>query len=96
MKIGTLCAAVLILGQATTAMAQTAVKHFPVSSAGHPAGAVSPTGVPTYSSAVIAGDTVYVSGTIDIDPATGKPPTDVTVGAKLVLDNIKLTVGRES
>lgn len=92
MKIRILCTAILILGQATTAMAQTAVKHFPVSSAGQPAGAVSPTGVPAYSSAVMAGDTLYVSGTIDIDPATGKPPTDVKAGAKLVLDNIKRSV----
>lgn len=37
----------------------------------------------------MAGDTLYVSGATDIDPATGKPPTDVKTGAKLVLDNIK-------
>ena len=92
MKIGILCTAFIILGHATTAMAQTAVKHFPSSSAGQPAGAVSPTGLPAYSGAVMAGDTLYVSGTIDIDPATGKPPTDVKHGAELVLDNIKRTV----
>ena len=92
MKIGILCTAILILGQATTASAQTAVKHFPASSAGQPAGAVSPTGMPAYSTSVMAGDTLYVSGTVDIDPATGKPPTDVKAGAKLVLDNIKRSV----
>ena len=92
MKIGILCTAVLVLGQPTTAIAQTTVTHFPASSAGQPAGAVSPTGVPAYSSSVMAGDTLYVSGTVDIDPATGKPPTDVKAGAKLVLDNIKRSV----
>lgn len=62
------------------------------SSAVQPAGAVAPTGVPAYSSAVMAGGTLSVSGTLDIDPATGKPPTDVKTGAKLVLDNIKRSV----
>ena len=92
MKIGILCTAFIILGPATTAIAQTAVKHFPASSAGLPAGAVTSAGVLAFSSAVMAGDTLYVSGTIDIDPATGKPPTDVKAGAKRVLDNIKRTV----
>jgi 2-iminobutanoate/2-iminopropanoate deaminase len=40
----------------------------------------------------MAGDTLYVSGTTDNDPATGKPPADATVGARLVLDNIRRTV----
>jgi 2-iminobutanoate/2-iminopropanoate deaminase len=92
MKSGILCAAAVILGQATTASAQTAVKHFPASSGALPAGATSPTAGPAFSSAVMAGDTLYVSGVIDIDPATGKPPTDVKAGAKLVLDSIKRTV----
>ncbi len=92
MKIGILCTAFIVLGQATTTMAQTAVKHFPASSAGQPTGAVAATGGPAYSGAVMAGDTLYVSGTIDIDPATGKLPADAKAGAKLVLDNIKRTV----
>jgi 2-iminobutanoate/2-iminopropanoate deaminase len=92
MKIAIVCTGALILGQAAAAEAQTAVKHFPAGSAALPAGAVSPAGTPAFSSAVLAGDTLYVSGTTDIDPATGKPPTDVKAGAKLVLDNIKRAV----
>jgi len=42
--------------------------------------------------AVMAGDTLYISGTLDIDRATGKPPADAKDGAKIVLDNIKRTV----
>lgn len=92
MKTGIVCTIGLILGQITTATAQTAVTHFPAGSTPLPAGAVSATAGPAFSSAVMAGDTLYISGTTDIDPATGKPPTDVKVGAKMVLDNIKRAV----
>ena len=53
-----------------------------------------PTGpsAPPFSGAVLAGDTLYVSGTTDTDRATGKPPPDPKDGARLVLDNIKKTV----
>lgn len=64
--------------------AATPVTHYP---AGSP-----PAKGPPFSTAVMAGDTLYLSGTIDIDPATGKPPADVAAGARLVLDNIKRTV----
>jgi 2-iminobutanoate/2-iminopropanoate deaminase len=47
---------------------------------------------PAFSGAVMAGDTLYVSGTLDVDRATGKPPADPKAGAKIVLDNIKKTV----
>jgi len=33
-----------------------------------------------------------VSGTTDMDPATGKPPADVKAGARIVLDNIRRAV----
>jgi 2-iminobutanoate/2-iminopropanoate deaminase len=92
MKMANVCAVALILGPVGAAKAQTAVQHFPAGSAPLPAGAVSPAGSPAFSSAVLAGDTLYVSGTTDIDPATGKPPSDVKAGAKIVLDNIKRTV----
>jgi 2-iminobutanoate/2-iminopropanoate deaminase len=85
-------ATVLLLALAAAAMAQTDVKHFAPSSAGLPPGAVSKAGTPAFSGAVMAGDTLYISGTIDIDPATGKPAADAKAGAKLVLDNITRTV----
>jgi len=59
-----------------------------------PAGAVSPTGNPAFSAAVLVGDTLYISGSVDLDPATGKPPADPKVGAKLILDGMKRTVER--
>ncbi|MCL6481500.1 MAG: RidA family protein, partial [Firmicutes bacterium] len=42
-----------------------------------------------FSNAVLAGDTLYLSGTIGIDPATGRPPANIEEEARLVLDNLK-------
>ena len=71
---------------------QPALKHF-ASSGAVPAGAIAPGGTsPAFSSAVLAGNTLYISGTTDMDRATGKSPADPKAGAKLVLDNIKRTV----
>jgi 2-iminobutanoate/2-iminopropanoate deaminase len=35
---------------------------------------------------VLVGDTLYLSGRLGIDPATGKPPEDVDAEIKLLLD----------
>jgi len=56
---------------------------------------LSPPGVPTpqgpYSPAVRAGDFIYVSGQIAVDPATGIRTTgNIEVETRRVLDNIKL------
>ena len=67
------------------------VTHFPAGGA-MPAGATAPGAGPAFSGAVMAGDTLYVSGTTDMDPATGKPPADVKAGARIVLDNIRRSV----
>jgi 2-iminobutanoate/2-iminopropanoate deaminase len=81
-----LIAAALVLAPGL-ALAATPVKHFA-------AGANTPGGVaPPFSGAVMAGDTLYVAGTTDgTDPATGKLPADATIGARVVLNNIKKTV----
>jgi 2-iminobutanoate/2-iminopropanoate deaminase len=43
-----------------------------------------------YSAAVEQGNTLYISGTADgRDPDTGKPPVDATIGAKVVMNNVK-------
>ena len=42
-----------------------------------------------FSHAVVAGNTIYIAGTIGIDPETGKPPADPKAEAKLVLDGVK-------
>ncbi len=73
------------------AQAATPVKHFQASGP-MPAGASAPGAGPAFSGAVLAGDTLYVSGTTDTDRATGKAPDDPKAGAQLVLDNIKRTV----
>ena len=38
---------------------------------------------------MVAGDTVYVAGTIGIDPETGAPPADPVAEARLALDGMK-------
>jgi 2-iminobutanoate/2-iminopropanoate deaminase len=72
------------------ALAETPVTHFAPGGAGVPPIA---NGAP-FSAAVMAGDTLYISGTTDTDPATGKPPADPKDGARRALDNIKRTVER--
>ena len=42
-----------------------------------------------YSHAVLAGDTLYVAGTIGVDPETGLAPQDVEEEARLCMDGIK-------
>lgn len=80
-------AALALLPAAALAAEPPKITHFP---AGAPpaAGAVGP----AFSGAVMAGNTLYVSGTTDTDRATGKPPPEPKDGAKLVMDNIKRTV----
>ena len=76
------------------AAAQSNNEHFPIGAGPRAAGAVNAQGVPAFSAAVLSGDTLYISGSIDLDPATGKPPADPKVGAKLILDGMKRTVER--
>jgi 2-iminobutanoate/2-iminopropanoate deaminase len=86
MKPAHLAAAALLLAPVAASAAET-VKHFPV-------GGSLPPGMtaPPFSGAVMAGDTLYISGTTDTDRATGKPPPDPKDGARLVLNSIKATV----
>lgn len=42
-----------------------------------------------FSNAVLAGNTLYLAGTIGIDPATGRPPANIEDEARRVMDNIK-------
>lgn len=79
---------------ASPVLAQSSNTHFPMVAGPLPPGAASPTGEPAFSAAVLAGDTLYVSGSVDLDPVTGKPPTDPRVGAKIILDGMKRTVSR--
>jgi len=49
-----------------------------------------PNALGPYSVAVRAGDLVFVSGQVAIDPATGeRAPDDVTVQARLIMKNLK-------
>jgi 2-iminobutanoate/2-iminopropanoate deaminase len=49
---------------------------------------------PPYSSGVLVNGTYYVSGSLGVDPATGKVPTDAEAEAHLVLDSVKQTLER--
>ena len=61
------------------------VKHFPLPPPWP--GAVVP-----LSQSVMVGNTLYISGVPDIDPATGKPAETLEQGAKLSLDGVKRAV----
>ena len=47
-----------------------------------------------FSSAVIAGNTVYIAGHIGFDPATRKLPDDIEQEARFVLDGLRDTPTR--
>jgi 2-iminobutanoate/2-iminopropanoate deaminase len=53
-----------------------------------------PKAAPPYSSGVLVNGTYYVSGSLGVDPATGKVPTDAEAEAHLVLDSVKQTLER--
>lgn len=42
-----------------------------------------------FSNAVLAGNTLYLAGTVGIDAATGRPPANIEDEARRVMDNIK-------
>lgn len=42
-----------------------------------------------FSDAVLAGDTLYLSGRLGIDPKTGHAPNDIDLEIKYLLDGIK-------
>lgn len=66
------------------------VTHFPPvgpKPAGLPADARAP-----FSSAVLAGDTLYLAGVLDVDPATRKPGNSPAESARLVMDALKASV----
>jgi len=45
-----------------------------------------------FSDCVWAGNTLYISWHLGLDPATGRPPTDVSDEAEMMLDSFKKTV----
>ena len=49
-----------------------------------------------FSDAVVVGDTVYLSGRLGLDPATGKPPSDPDQEARLMLDGFKAVLALEN
>ena len=53
-----------------------------------------PKAAPPYSSGVLVNGTLYVSGTLGIDPATGKVPADAEAELHFVMDSVKQTLER--
>jgi 2-iminobutanoate/2-iminopropanoate deaminase len=47
-----------------------------------------------FSGAILAGNTLYLSGRIGIDPKTGTAPSDIDVELKLLLDRVKATLAQ--
>jgi 2-iminobutanoate/2-iminopropanoate deaminase len=53
-----------------------------------------PKAAPPFSSGVLVNGTFYVSGTLGVDPATGKVPADAEAETHLVMDSVKQTLER--
>jgi 2-iminobutanoate/2-iminopropanoate deaminase len=47
-----------------------------------------------FSGAILAGNTLYLSGRIGVDPKTGKAPAEVDQEIKLLLDRVKATLAQ--
>jgi len=47
-----------------------------------------------YSNAILAGDTLYIAGSIGLDPKTGKAPEKIEEEIKLLLDGYKTTLAQ--
>ncbi|MGB8473413.1 MAG: Rid family hydrolase [Candidatus Acidiferrum sp.] len=47
-----------------------------------------------FSDGILAGDTLYLSGRIGLDPKTGKPPAQIEDEIKLMLDSLKETLAQ--
>jgi 2-iminobutanoate/2-iminopropanoate deaminase len=47
-----------------------------------------------FSGAILAGNTLYLSGRIGLDPKTNKAPADIDEEIKLLLDRVKATVAQ--
>ena len=47
-----------------------------------------------FSSAILYGDTLYLAGSIGLDPKTGKPPEKIEDEIKLLLDGYKETLAQ--
>ncbi len=45
-----------------------------------------------FSDAVLVGDTLYLAGSIGLDPKTGKPPDDPEEEARIMLEHFKVTL----
>ena len=51
-----------------------------------------PAAIGPYSQAIKAGDFLYVSGQIPVDPATGNVPAEISAQARQVLENLKAII----
>jgi 2-iminobutanoate/2-iminopropanoate deaminase len=83
----------MIVGSALPAAAATEpVKHFPPEGV-LVSGAVTSAG-PAFSGAVMAGNTLYVSGVTDSDPQTGAISPEAKTAATIVLKKVQRTIER--
>jgi 2-iminobutanoate/2-iminopropanoate deaminase len=93
MRSVSLVSLALLLASASPSTAWAENTHFPIVRPAPPAGAPVPA-APPFSAAVLAGDTLYISGATDTDPATGKAFVDPRAGAKALLDGLSRTLAR--
>jgi 2-iminobutanoate/2-iminopropanoate deaminase len=66
--------------------------HFPVTRPPPSSMAIAAGSKPPFSAAVLASNTLYVSGAIDVDPNTGNAGTGAEQSSRFVLDSLKKSV----
>lgn len=86
MRFFSAAVAVVVLAAGLASSAQDDRKHIVLKRANATANSA------PFSEAVLAGNTLYVSGHIGIDPATGKPGATPEDEARLVMDSVKRTI----
>src|SRR5262245_55026967 len=93
MRAASIVGLAMLLSLALSSPAWAENVHLPIQRPA-PAPGTPASPAPPFSAAVLAGDTLYISGATDTDPATGKPPADPCAGAKLLMDGLTRTLAR--
>ncbi|HLJ25415.1 MAG TPA: Rid family hydrolase [Candidatus Angelobacter sp.] len=86
MRLFTAVLAVMVLAASISCVAQDDRKHIVMKRANATASNA------PFSEAVLAGNTLYISGHIGLDPATGKPGATPEEEARLVMESFKRTI----
>ena len=84
--VGLVIGVLVVIGVAAVTAAQSSSERQAINLPGR-------TGSAPFSDAVLSGNTLYVSGRLGMDPATGNPPATAEQEARNILDGIQRVLG---